>query len=224
MATLPAMLSIVSIHAPGRGATTAWIASTSFVLLFQFTHPGGVRQVHTALGLSGLPCFNSRTREGCDGTCRAHCGVPRVSIHAPGRGATKRSTASSRPLGCFNSRTREGCDHRVLYDGGPESQVSIHAPGRGATLSRSTPIMLATFQFTHPGGVRLLRGRAPAVLGDVSIHAPGRGATVQRVIILGVDLVSIHAPGRGATIAYGKTKLPRVVSIHAPGRGATYYA
>ena len=84
--------------------------------------------------------------------------------------------------------------------------------------------MLATFQFTHPGGVRLLRGRAPAVLGDVSIHAPGRGATVQRVIILGVDLVSIHAPGRGATIAYGKTKLPRVVSIHAPGRGATYYA
>ena len=56
----------VSIHAPGRGAT--FVASIIGVLLdwFQFTHPGGVRH----------------------GCCPTDVLLKLVSIHAPGRGAT----------------------------------------------------------------------------------------------------------------------------------------
>ena len=34
---------------------------------FQFTHPGGVRLEYTQVAGLGDCCFNSRTREGCDG-------------------------------------------------------------------------------------------------------------------------------------------------------------
>ena len=54
----------VSIHAPGRGATSA-VAFTSSSVGFQFTHPGGVRLGHVERAL-GYGRFNSRTREGCD--------------------------------------------------------------------------------------------------------------------------------------------------------------
>ena len=39
-----------------------------------------------------------------------NCYTKSVSIHAPGRGATLYSFASSSAARCFNSRTREGCD------------------------------------------------------------------------------------------------------------------
>ena len=56
-----------------------------------------------------------------------------VSIHAPGRGATKEDGATKLIRSGFNSRTREGCD-------------------RERTI-RS--VSASEFQFTHPGGVRL---------------------------------------------------------------------
>ena len=37
--------------------------------------------------------------------------------------------------------------------------------------------VVGEFQFTHPGGVRLLRVSFIVSLIIVSIHAPGRGAT-----------------------------------------------
>ena len=54
--------------------------------------------------------FNSRTREGCDGAAGAVGSYGLVSIHAPGRGATR-----LRGLIILTA------------------VVSIHAPGRGAT-------------------------------------------------------------------------------------------
>ena len=57
-----------------------------------------------------------------------------VSIHAPGRGATF------------------GRVDDTLY----LSVVSIHAPGRGATAVHPYYQASKTFQFTHPGGVRLI--------------------------------------------------------------------
>ena len=58
-------------------------------------------------------CFNSRTREGCDGKCSSsYVKVKKVSIHAPARGATDRPNLSGLSTACFNSRTREGCDGR----------------------------------------------------------------------------------------------------------------
>ena len=79
--------------------------------------------------------------------------------------------------GCFNSRTREGCD---------------------TARARQKP-PTATFQFTHPGGVRQIRPRLQTTRFLVSIHAPGRGATHINDALKQVTRVSIHAPGRGAT-------------------------
>ena len=43
----------VSIHAPGRGATFTFHNATAFDVLFQFTHPGGVRQYGAKLRIMG---------------------------------------------------------------------------------------------------------------------------------------------------------------------------
>jgi len=57
-------MSPISIHAPARGATSGIPHSTHF-LLFQSTHPHGVRR-----SSQRPPCrhqyFNPRTRTGCD--------------------------------------------------------------------------------------------------------------------------------------------------------------
>ena len=89
-----------------------------------------------------------------------------VSIHAPGRGATYSKLSEDRVKRSFNSRTREGCD-----------------------ASDVLPFMRdELFQFTHPGGVRLLGGWSSQIDISVSIHAPGRGATVWcKVAYYGAD-------------------------------------
>ena len=122
----------------------------------------------------------------------------RVSIHAPGRGATKYLGREVVANCGFNSRTREGCDifsfsawetsdvsihapgrgATIYYDFyRRQDYVSIHAPGRGATMCALLSLLSLWFQFTHPGGVRLGRGSRRTRLRSVSIHAPGRGAT-----------------------------------------------
>ena len=84
--------------------------------------------------------------------------------------------------------------------------VSIHAPGRGATSRGATTNASKLFQFTHPGGVRLLEKKYRAECQWVSIHAPGRGATSSLSQGVAGSAVSIHAPGRGATRAVAATK------------------
>ena len=56
----------VSIHAPGRGATKRHRTKEYTRLMFQFTHPGGVRLRMIRRTHSFPTRFNSRTREGCD--------------------------------------------------------------------------------------------------------------------------------------------------------------
>ena len=77
----------VSIHAPGRGATE--IDGRSFsVVLFQFTHPGGVRQAsrHEFDRLSEVS-IHAPGRGATSQELPISIDL-RVSIHAPGRGAT----------------------------------------------------------------------------------------------------------------------------------------
>ena len=184
--------SVKSFNSRTREGCDNLLALLVCNILFQFTHPRGVR------------CNLQRTP-----------GYLRVSIHAPARGAIRgRSFVDS--YRCFNSRTREGCD----VSPGPRSStsrfqfthprgvrcwsnartpylvVSIHAPARGAinfSLSimfkysfnsrtregcdstKTSSCLLLLFQFTHPRGVRyFLDDVAKAVA--VSIHAPARGA------------------------------------------------
>ena len=81
--------------------------------LFQFTHPGGVRQhLRVATQLGEVFQFTH------PGGVRPRQPRPvkvdsLVSIHAPGRGATFGATFFDTDSQSFNSRTREGCDGGV---------------------------------------------------------------------------------------------------------------
>ncbi len=85
---------MVSIHAPARGAT-ATVLNLIVTILFQSTHPRGVRLVEIMGGKYTLKCFNPRTREGCDSETNQQIRHKiYVSIHAPARGATWRDEFS----------------------------------------------------------------------------------------------------------------------------------
>ena len=122
----------VSIHAPAWGATPS-----------------------TGCPLAVPPCFNPRTRVGCDGGCRRHM----IS-----------------PVG-FNPRTRVGCDP-ILCSRRTSRQVFQSTHPRGVRPSSSANLLQGVeFQSTHPRGVR--QGTPIAGRKDikVSIHAPAWGAT-----------------------------------------------
>ena len=76
----------VSIHAPVWGAT-AWGKVPSKLMMFQSTHPCGVRPRQKLIKPS-LCGFNPRTRVGCDRLSQSLPRAGRVSIHAPVWGAT----------------------------------------------------------------------------------------------------------------------------------------
>ena len=78
---------------PG-GVRRAFQGNMNVEIVFQFTHPGGVRRDPPLSVRSSPHCFNSRTREGCDTFALEIERELYVSIHAPGRGATKRRRAS----------------------------------------------------------------------------------------------------------------------------------
>ena len=100
------------------------------VVGFQSTHPCGVRPSSAGI-IPCMPCFNPRTRVGCDPLGYAYWSSVNVSIHAPVWGATKigclaiwmLSVSIHAPVWgatwhlkkcryeiCFNPRTRVGCD------------------------------------------------------------------------------------------------------------------
>ena len=235
----------VSIHAPGRGATSSKSGHSSKPYPFQFTHPGGVRQARADI-IRQVEGFNSRTREGCD------------HFTSDGRAIKAR----------FNSRTREGCDDGTAFYGYSDAMFQFTHPGGVRPIAAIVALgVYFWFQFTHPGGVRQSAEAEKSKGKGVSIHAPGRGATPTQVRSLLHQQVSIHAPGRGATtssrarqwqtssfnsrtregcdnVTEGMEWMPQTfqfthpggvrllyprhpkrllaVSIHAPGRGATW--
>ena len=116
----------VSIHAPARGATIAWMRCRSSSK-FQSTHPHGVR------------------RRG--GGIRAV--VQGVSIHAPARGATFiASQIGEMPE--FQSTHPHGVRHHALPSGRGGRGVSIHAPARGATPRNLAIIVWAVVSIHAP--------------------------------------------------------------------------
>ena len=149
---------------------------------------------------SGLPdCFNPRTRVGCD-PCPAITlpSRPRVSIHAPAWGATA-GCRHHLPAGpSFNPRTRVGCDPCPVPRAAGDACVSIHAPAWGATsvhggradgrvgFNPRTRVgcdyqgqryggCAATFQSTHPRGVRHATFGRAMPNGDVFQSTHPRG-------------------------------------------------
>ncbi len=155
------IVSVVSIHAPARGATT-YQNLNQRAESFQSTHPHGVRQLppkrlpSSCLFQSTHPHgvrpeetgqatprggFNPRTRTGCDPA----------------------SMSSLRPPSGFNPRTRTGCDRRSAMRPS-RRKVSIHAPARGATRYWGRVRIKPKFQSTHPHGVRQRCYKLPLLL------------------------------------------------------------
>ncbi len=151
--------------------------------------------------------FNPRPCARGDPVTRHSSAPPgRVSIHAPARGATSRSTVHARRRMGFNPRPcargdlrgRNYAKRRWTFQSTPLREgrrhipdrrvagaaVSIHAPARGATNKQAaTATSNVTFQSTP-----LREGRRVELGMDdgrefVSIHAPARGATASTAAI-----------------------------------------
>ena len=124
----------VSIHAPAWGATSGCRQPAGRILMFQSTHPRGVRPRPTS-SPSSTSSFQSTHPRGVRlGRQRVPFAAVDVSIHAPAWGATRRRGTTSSSCRCFNPRTRVGCDPAAI-------------PGCA---------LLRRFQSTHPRGVRPL--------------------------------------------------------------------
>ena len=147
---------LVSIHAPAWGATPSSVSGEMRTILFQSTHPRGVRRPARTDRAGQGQCFNPRTRVGCDSM------MP-----------TARQAARS-----FNPRTRVGCDKScVPWSGAFPKFQSTHPRGVRPPFRLARALCFTMFQSTHPRGVRHLGGYMAATLDKVSIHAPAWGAT-----------------------------------------------
>ena len=162
----------VSIHAPGRGATTSISSSSRWVMMFQFTHPGGVRLDFKSISdhvvtfqfthPGGVRLHTLHTSYNTVAFQFTHPGG--VRLHKPLRTPSGTLFQFTHPGGvrlgglclrscsiaCFNSRTREGCD----------------------TIKPSDYVANWEFQFTHPGGVRLTD--ISLTLGDIRFNSRTR--------------------------------------------------
>ena len=148
-------LIAISIHAPARGATRAFSASTGSCSGFQSTPPRGERPALSCL--NNMPVsFQSTPPRGERHRC-VKFKRPRfvISIHAPARGATVCGISHFTAFINFNPRPREGSDFFTRINPFHAATISIHAPARGAT------------KYSRDG----------CVCFRISIHAPARGAT-----------------------------------------------
>ena len=237
------MLS-VSIHAPAWGATSPSEFFPHLLDMFQSTHPRGVRRDGGYVPVMSTdafqsthprgvrrrtarpqnwssPCFNPRTRVGCDAAPdQRQAAEGRVSIHAPAWGATPSRRIYGSYFGCFNPRTRVGCDPRSCPWPWPLSgfnprtrvgcdwsgtlalyfsvKVSIHAPAWGATASTNASFISSTsFNPRTRVGCDMMDNPRYARLFDVSIHAPAWGATFSSSTsrLQGKEFQSTHPRG-----------------------------
>ena len=195
--------------------------NTVYSLLFQSTHPSGVRR-------------HRRARATAHG---------QISIHAPQWGATTAPPPTVTIRWHFNPRTPVGCDSSgspspihlfifqsthpsgvrpgVAWVGVPRRGISIHAPQWGATERFSVRAKLAEFQSTHPSGVRPTRPyKSRPVVGFQSTHPSG----VRPEPVRWPDCRCSNFNPRTPVGCDGHQIIPvrrRVISIHAPQWGAT---
>ena len=162
-------MSVVSIHAPTKGATLSREMKLKIRTSFnprshegsdlpwtmQAWHCGGFNpRSHEgsdrviALLLRRRNGFNPRSHEGSDYTMDNFRADVQVSIHAPTKGATRVYLLTTRSIR-FNPRSHEGSD-RNTSDCGRKYSVSIHAPTKGATCTSLLRLYLRQFQSTLP--------------------------------------------------------------------------
>ena len=213
-------ISIISIHAPTRGATGG--ASGSWLCLLDFnprSHEGS--DPGTLPGWSQPPDFNPRSHEGSDRPTPASIGRARnfnprshegsdslwcppasfadISIHAPTRGATHEAPGIYDNLIRFQSTLPRGERPRSKYSRRRTRRFQSTLP-RGERRGGGSRKWAASLYFnprSHEGSDVERQTEQIAVV--ISIHAPTRGATVAELPAAGQLDISIHAPTRGAT-------------------------
>ena len=192
----PSAASIISIHAPPRGATCGEITVYRHKSISIHAPPRGatVRKIKTI-------------------------DDPDISIHAPPRGATFRQHLEHHRRIYFNSRpsARGDADAQSVQE---SADISIHAPPRGATNLTVGSSTDYTFQFTPLREGRLPTSSEipaspyfnsrPSARGDPQIIQPAteqanfnsrpsaRGDRSEKFEANSL-YISIHAPPRGAT-------------------------
>ena len=147
-----------------------------------------------------MPCFNPRTRVGCDATDYDEQVAPFVFQSTHPRGV--------RPAGLL----------RLLL----VLVVSIHAPAWGATTDNENKIIVALFQSTHPRGVRPARKDSPK--RDARCFNPrtrvGCDSKLARLKSTLCKFQSTHPRGVRRRLCFAVCG-QMTVSIHAPAWGAT---
>ena len=209
--------SVVSIHAPARGATVDPTRTDHVAIEFQSTRPRGARPIlpvpaegirfqstrprgarhaHVYRGRFSER-FNPRARAGRDRR-DTPCGHCHPSFNPRARAGRDLSSASAMAARSFNPRARAGRDAFVGERG--RHAVSIHAPARGAT-----PRCLGSGTFEASFNPRARAGRDASPLRSYAVAScfnprarAGRDPG-QRTVRHVARSVSIHAPARGAT-------------------------
>ena len=210
--------SIISIHAPTRGATLLCEISNP-LLAFQSTLPREERPIEYLNAQSDVISIHAPTRGA------TFLSIPtqlctQISIHAPTRGAT---TVIQLYVVFVLFQSTLPREERLLqvYIFSSAGAISIHAPTRGATFFAFS-LSLTSQDFnprSHERSDTAPEGLSAYIL--ISIHAPTRGATNCGCFYSNRSCISIHAPTRGATITTTIASKSFLISIHAPTRGAT---
>ena len=169
------VFSMVSIHAPAWGATTAvWHELTGQKVSIHAPAWGATSNAR--ISISSF-CFNPRSRVGSDALASRHSCRLQFQSTLP-RGERLIGTSS-------------------LF---ADSQVSIHAPAWGATIPPSFIGCASLFQSTLPRGERHLHAK----LGDIGFMfqstLPRGERHLYRYKPIKDKFVSIHAPAWGATM------------------------
>ena len=212
-------LSMISIHAPAKGATIAAISVWAVEHDFNPRSREGSDQPQTPLHRPRRD-FNPRSREGSDVFLLLLLLVRRISIHAPAKGATSamRQTVSGRKH--FNPRSREGSDVFPDKAHGKIYTFQSTLPRRERQLKIKLPSGILKFQSTLPRRERLWscshfsnegyfnprsregsdRLTASAFRLSFNFNPRSReGSDAFECRATKSDEISIHAPAKGAT-------------------------
>ena len=216
--------NLISIHAPQWGAT-ATHTSISAGIVFQSTHPSGVRPFRQSDSSGFSRNFNPRTPVGCDRQRGTGRGPQQISIHAPQWGATNAYKTALDSKWNFNPRTPVGCDTAYIsYQSADPKFQSTHPSGVRLVHLRFRRVHVL-FQSTHPSGVRPRKAKETVQAArNFNPRTPVGCDTYARVNSK-AGRISIHAPQWGATGALPANDL-RIgfQSTHPSGVRPGWYA
>ena len=193
----PGVILFQSTHP--RGVRLSHPLAKMIHAIFQSTHPRGVRPSMIGLCHMGIPNFNPRTREGCDTPKAMPFPVNFIFQSTHPRGVRHYIDGEIIYKKVFQSTHPRG-----VRQGDPLHHnlhirfQSTHPRGVRQVLTQITRVF-PRFQSTHPRGVRRTRTiTADGSQRFQSTHPRGVRLCIEGALFSTLP-ISIHAPARGAT-------------------------